>query len=279
MSADFLQRWLLAAPLVLRPQGVRPLSTLERVQAWLAPDQGTLNLPDTQAAILRRTILGVSGLIMNYMNRDTLARTERTETYSGSRTGRIVLRHWPVLSASSVSAPPAPALASTLWSLEPIGQGSQRIIANASAGGSLWAGPDGLSVTYVSGFVKYEQHTIPDEAPYTVQTDSVLLFDEGVADYTGGVLPTTLYTVSDTGLYTFDATLAGQQVTLVYSWVPEDIEQAVIDEVSLAWRGRQRIGEASKALANGGGTVSYTPRRLTDLTKEALRNYVRVVPA
>jgi hypothetical protein len=257
---------------------VRPLTTLERVQAWLSPDQGSVNLPEGQAAALRRTILGISGLVMSYMNRDTLALTERTETYPSSRTGRIVLRHWPVLTASSVSAPPAPALATSLWSLEPIGQGCQRIIARASAGGSLVAGPDGISVTYVTGFVKYEQHTVPSASPYTVQTSSVMLFDEGVADYTGGVMPTDLYTVSPEGLYTFDPTLAGQQVTLVYSWVPEDIEQVVIDEVAHAWRSRQRIGEQSKALANGGGTSSYTPRALLDVSKQALRNYVRVVP-
>lgn len=278
MTLDFLQRFLLTAPLVLRPQGVRPLTTLERVQAWLQPDQGTITLPAGQAAALRRTILGVSGLVMTYMNRDTLARTERTETYPGSRTGRIVLRHWPVLSVSSVAAPPAPPMASSMWSLEGPGAASQRLVARLSAGGSLAAGQDGLSVSYVTGFVKMEQHTVPATAPYTVQTDSVLLFDEGVADSAGEPLDDTLYTVSTEGVYTFNSSLAGQLVTLVYSWVPEDIEQVVIDEVAHAWRSRQRIGEASKALPNGGGTVSYTPRQLLDISQQALRNYVRVVP-
>jgi hypothetical protein len=251
------------------------LTTLERVQAWVSPDQGTLAMPEAQRAILRRLILAVSGLVLNYMNRDTLARVVRTEGHPGSRTGRIVLRHWPALTVSSVVAPPAPPMDQSLWRLEPIAEASQRLI--AVGGGSLAAGRDGVEITYESGFVKSETHTVPSSAPYKIQTSSVLIADEGVADADGN--PVSGYTVSDEGVYTLPSTLSGQTVTLVYSYVPEDIEGVVIEEVALAWRSRQRIGEASKALPNGGGTTSYLPRALQDISMMALRNYVRVVPA
>lgn len=270
--------WLSTAPLGPPPQGTQSLTLRERVAEWMAPDQGTLNTPEPIEKMYDRLIRAVSGMVMSYMNRDTLARVARTETQPSSRTGRIVLRHWPALSLTGISmsnegtfASPAPGIA-----LEPIGLGAQRIIADPALGGSLIGGPTGIGITYVSGYVRSEQVVIPSTAPYEVQTSSMFLADEGVATVGGGTVP---HTVSGTGLYTFGSNIAGQTVVLYYSYVPEDIEQAVIDEVSLAFRSRQRIGEASKALPNAGGTVSYLPRRLSDMTKETLNGYRRVVPS
>lgn len=271
-----LQQWLATAPVVTRPQGIRPLTTVERAAAWLAPDQGTLAAQNTD--MIARLILAVSGLVMSHLNRDTLARTLRTETHPSSRTGRIVLRHWPALSLGSVllGAATSPALGITL---EQIGGGAQRVIASASQNASLVGGPDGVTISYVSGFVRSEAATVPSSGVLGVVPSSVLLYNEGVLDTEGQTVPESLYSVTAAGAYLFDASLAGESVEIVYSYVPEDIEQVVIEEVGLAFRSRSRIGEASKALPNGGGTSSYLPRALSQLSRDALNNYRRVVPS
>jgi hypothetical protein len=261
--------------LELRHQTIAALTSVGRVLAWINPDQGTIVTPQAQRDILQGLIVSVSGLVLSYMNRDTLARAARTENYTGSRTGRIVLRHWPVLSVTSVRSSPATTdMSPDMYTLEAQGGGAQRLL--AADGASLHADRGGLSVSYESGYVRAQRVTVP--SGLTVQAESHLLADEGVVDADGELVDSSLYTLSDTGLYTFDASLEDAQLTLVFSYVPEDIEQVVVEEVGLAWRSRLRIGEASKALPNGGGTSSYTPRKLADISMQALRNYVRVVP-
>ena len=58
--------------------------------------------------------------------------------------------------------------------------------------------------------------------------------------------------------------------------VPADIENAVIDLVSLAYNEQDRVGMKSKTLA--GETVSFFTGALSDRSKLALQHYKRVVP-
>ncbi len=260
-----LSTWLSALPPADMPTGARPLTTVERVQQWLNPDQGKLVPQDT--SLLERLVLGLSQTVLNNLNRDCLARVTRTEMYPTVRTGRLVLRNWPVLTVGEVLVGTSPAQAITL---EPQSQGAQRIYGEFSGAPSQQ-----LTVTYDTGFVRHEHVTIPSTAPYEVETNSLLLADEGVSDASGSPVA---HTVED-GKYVFDAALAGQSVILVYSYVPEEIEQAVINEIGVVYRSRQRIGEASKALPNAGGTSSYNPLRLSELTLQMINNYRRVVPS
>jgi hypothetical protein len=58
------------------------------------------------------------------------------------------------------------------------------------------------------------------------------------------------------GLYTFDATDAGAQVLISYSFVPAAIEEAVIQMVAERYSYRGRIGEIMKSLG-GQETIRY----------------------
>lgn len=252
------------------------LTTLERAKAWLAPDQGVLTTQND--VMIARLVTSVSRLAMNCMGRDTLARTVRTETYRGGRTSVLVLRTWPVISVGSVAlAPITTPLAAGDYSLEPIrpAGGSQRLyLGNGRT--FMASGPAGVGITYTTGFVTTERLTADDDASAPkVSTSMCWLADEGVTTPDG--TPITPYTVAD-GLYTLPAAQAGQDVLVTYSYVPPDIEQAVISEVGMTVRSRAHIGESSKALPGGGGTQSYLPVALSDLTKLALQNYARVVP-
>lgn len=251
------------------------LTTLASVKAWLASDQGVAAATPALDEILERLITAVSGLVLDFLNRDTLARTTRTETYPGGRTGVLLLRNWPVLSVSSLGIGIS-SMTSDGYTLEGVraGGGCQRIY--LSEGRTFLApGPAGVAVTYISGFVRSETLLVPASGSPVVQTSACWLGDVGVAELDGTLV--TGYTVSE-GSYTLPPALTGQSVVVTYSFVPPQIEQAVIDEVVLAFRSRQRIGEYSKALPNGGGTVQYLPRRLSDITKEALNSSRLVVP-
>lgn len=247
------------------------LTTVARAKAWLAPDSGSLT--GQNDPMLQRLVTAVSRLVMNEMGRDTLARRERTDTYNTGMTGSMLLRMWPVLSVESLSLGGLDSFSSSNWTLEPIrvGGGMQRITLN----GGRTFGRAVATVTYTTGFVKTERMLVPDQAPYVVPTQSVFLEDEGVVDSDGAAIA---HTVDTEGNYTFEAGSAGTEVLVTYAFVPEDIEQAVIHEVGVLSKSRDRIGQASKALPNGAGTVSFLPLRLSDMTRSFLNSYIRVVP-
>jgi len=253
--------------------GTMPLTNVRRVRDWINPDQG--NLVSQSDKTLARTILGVSRLAMSAMNRDTLARVVRTERYKSIRTLRLALRSWPAFGLTSVKVGLAAARVDGFSIELPVG-GAQCLVASPSQGVSLWGGAEDIEVVYQSGFVKYEDLVVPPLAPYVVTPSSAVLMMEGVIDpTTEAAVP---YTVRSDGDIDFASNKANATVRLIYSYVPEDIEQVVIEETALAFRSRQRIGEASKALANGGGTVSYVPRELGSISRMVLDNYKNRAP-
>ena len=76
-------------------------------------------------------------------------------------------------------------------------------------------------------------------------------------------------------------TRALQNVSITYSAgftsVPMEIAQACIDLVSIRYKERGRIGEASKSLG-GNETVSFIVKDMPDNMKTILQNYKKVVP-
>jgi len=77
--------------------------------------------------------------------------------------------------------------------------------------------------------------------------------------------------------YTFTPRLLNVAIsyTAGYAVVPPEIEQAVIDTLSLRYRERTRIGEVSKSM--GGETVSFSQKDFSDSAKTILNNYRKVV--
>lgn len=250
------------------------LTTVQRAQAWLAPDQG--QLVSTNDAMIQRLVQAFSALVLNAMNRDQLQRVTRTENYKGGRTGTLLLRQWPVLSVQSVMLG-SQAVVSTDVNLEQrlINPGHQRIY--LPAGRTFESNLNsGVTVSYTSGFTTTETIVVPDDAAATFVTSQMWLADHGVTRLDG--TPVTGYTVDSSGVYTPPNGLAGISLLVTYSHVPADIEQVVIDEIGASFRSRSRIGEASKALPQGGGTLSFVPRRLMDISVAALQTYRLVVP-
>jgi hypothetical protein len=61
-----------------------------------------------------------------------------------------------------------------------------------------------------------------------------------------------------------------------YDVVPPEIEQAVIEWLSLRYTERTRIGQSSKSLA--GETVSFIVKDMPDSVKTVLTNYRKIIP-
>jgi hypothetical protein len=78
------------------------------------------------------------------------------------------------------------------------------------------------------------------------------------------------------GVYTFAAADAGESVTLTYSYVPFDLEQACIEIASKQYLDRSRQGKTSES--HSGQNVSYDKAALSERQKASLSNYRRLVP-
>lgn len=78
--------------------------------------------------------------------------------------------------------------------------------------------------------------------------------------------------------YTFTRDKANVEIhyTAGYTTIPADLEEACIELVGYKYRERNRIGEASKAMA--GETTSYNIRDLPETVRTILNQYKRVVP-
>jgi uncharacterized phiE125 gp8 family phage protein len=63
--------------------------------------------------------------------------------------------------------------------------------------------------------------------------------------------------------------------TAGFAAVPNEVEQACIELVSLRYKERDRIGQVSKSI--GGETVTFTQKDFTDSVETALTNYKKVV--
>ncbi len=64
--------------------------------------------------------------------------------------------------------------------------------------------------------------------------------------------------------------------TAGYATVPLDIEQACIELISLRYRERDRIGQASKSMA--GETTAFITKAMTDSVLQSIKQYKKVVP-
>lgn len=64
--------------------------------------------------------------------------------------------------------------------------------------------------------------------------------------------------------------------TAGYESIPSDLEQACIEIVAYAFKGRDRIGLSSKGLA--GETTSYLTSEIPDSARAVINRYMRVVP-
>ncbi len=259
------------------------LTSLANVKAWLSPPLTTT----VDDALLTRLVSATSRFVLAYLNRPSLLSTPYVETQDGIGSHTLLLRQWPVTAITSLvvdgiaipAAPPPPALGWRLDAWDGISPGQPQQL--SLDGYDFCRGRQNLSITYTAGYAVFaEQHTVPAAAPYTLTTVRSWAADIGVAYVGGGALVLTTgspvpgqYTVAG-GLYTFNALDAGKAVTLSYSYLPYEVEQACIELVALRYQERQRIGQVSKSLA--GETVSFSQKDMPMDVATGLQPYRRV---
>jgi len=262
------------------------LTALERVRDWA----GITTTNDD--VLLTRLIDEMSRFILSYIQRPTLFQNSFSDTYDGAGHQVQTLRHWPVLSVSSVTVNDINIVAASgttgsgfvtePWDGFPPGR-PQSV---ALRGYEYCRGYSNVKIVYTAGFIiTHEAHTVPASGNYTVAVDAPhgsWGSDQGVTYATG--VPLTLVTSSPavgqytlTGcMYGFAAADANAGVLISYSYIPADIEHACMEMVGERYRYKNRIGEISKSLG-GQETIAFSQKAMPDYIRTLLQPYRRVV--
>jgi hypothetical protein len=268
------------------------LTTLTNAKAWLGINASTDDV------LLARLITAVSGFVQRWLNRN-IASQSYTEHRDGMGYGEgrrvMVLANYPVTAISSLTvdgiAIPASPDNGDLQAGYGFDDGSIWLSASSAYASSFWPngyqfarGRRNVVVSYTAGYlISGEAATVPSSSAYTVTTARPWNGDRGVT-YANGTALTAVasnpsqgqYSVSE-GAYSFNAADAGAAVLITYSYTPEEIEQAVIELLSLRYRERSRIGQKSQTLG-AGETVAYITADMPDSVKALLQQYRKVVP-
>lgn len=264
------------------------LTSLASIKEWLS-----IPSDDTDADnLLTRMNRTISAHVINHLNRDNIALAPYRDVYDGYGREYLLLRRSPVYDVQTVSfsGTPIPAAIgdgitqpyANGWVLEPEYSvlGTQRL---NLYGYRTPRARSSVVVQYRAGYVnENEAYTIPAD-PYQIKVTQHWLADFKVKRPDGTVLvkvdaspASGQYTVSD-GLYTFAAADVGASVLISYSFVPADIENAVIELVAERYRYMDRIGLLSKALG-GQETISFSQKAMSEFVQENLTPYMNVVP-
>lgn len=260
------------------------LTTLVNVKAWLVENSATND------ALIQRLINSASQVVLNYVQRGTMYKRAVSAVKDGLGGNTIVLGNWPVASVSSVNVDgitiqPAANSQSSGYMLEGWNGAPPGFCQLLTLiGGCFTRGTQNVSVSYLSGFfVPAEIATVPATGPYTItslQAHGPWMRDEGVTLANGtplvavtGAPAAGQYSVAAaTGIYTFNAAQANASVSISYSYVPADIEQAVIEIVAERYRYMKRIGQTSNSAA-GQMTISFSLKAINDYTALILNPY------
>lgn len=269
------------------------LTTLAHVKEWLGikPEQTGSD------ELIQRLIQSASRFILSYIQKQTVCVREYIEYYDGNGRDWMLLKQWPIQSIASIAFRGGPTITTQLvgtqsgsgFIINPLDtpdEGPQRI--------TLWGyyfprGRDTVVVTYTAGWKQTDELEIiqagtdPDFYYTVAGLTQTWAGDIEVLD---GDTPMTKvaanpaageYTVSDTGEYRFDAADVGKTVSVVYSFVPADLEQAAYELISEGIRYKDRIGVKSKTLG-GQETIVYDNSWVNERIGALLQNYRRVAP-
>jgi hypothetical protein len=266
------------------------LTSLANAKAWLGI------ATSTDDVLLSRLIAGASGLILGFLNRDTLLSTTRSETHSGIGSDRLMLRQWPVTAVASLSidgvaipestSPQAVGWTCDLW--DGVGPGGPSLL--WLRGYRFTRGARNIVAGYTGGYrVSAEAAAVP-VSPYQVTAaapQGPFSADLGVTNAATGAALTKIasgtpstgqYKVDASGVYTFAAADQGAGVLLSYSFIPAAIENGCFELVGERYKMKDRIGVISKSLG-GQETVTYSQKDMHEYVKTLLAPYVHVVPA
>lgn len=247
---------------------------------------------DADAPRVKRMIGMASSVVHSVLQRPNLFRHTYSDLYDGAGRERQMLRQWPALSVESltvagVSIAPAAGYGQAGYRLEPWDGfppgGPQSLILSGSA---FFRGRGNVAVTYTAGYaVEGEAHLVPSTPGYDVTANAPCgswAVDHGVTYGDGASLVKVAqspaqgqYSVSE-GVYSFNAADAGQPVRLSYSFIPAEIEQAVIDIVVSS--SEFDAGGNIKLMKAGDATLErFSPSALSRDTMALLQPYKSVV--
>lgn len=264
------------------------LTTLARAKAWLSLNSEGASSSD---ATIARLISAASAAVLEYTSRPWPAVTRFDDVYDGRPTPFLQLRNAPVVevlsvNCSGVAIAASPDPNSVGYALDtPTGNGAlQRLILR---GRNFGGGLASVAVSYTAGYQRSETFTAAavDGAVTYAPVGPIWLQDDGVAFTSTGVALVKVsgapaagqYAVDSDGLYTFNASDAGLQLTVTYSYAPADLEQAVIEIIGERFKGRDRIGQTSVTVSNQ-QTLSFSQREVHAYVGMTLQPYRRVAP-
>lgn len=271
--------------------GADILTNLAAVKLWLTltgEDEAT----DT---LLRRLIKSASAFALNYMNRDSLARTEyNNQLLDGFGNPWIVLREYPVISIDALSCgarvfnPAAGTPPTNGYYLDTVVRNAPQKLSLLGAM-TFPRARSSIMISYTAGyFITDELQTIgTDEIENAIRVDlnnfwlayyAVRLVSNGLPlEYVDNKEPGPMqYWVNpETGQYYFNSAQAGLAVYISYSYVPADIVEGVTELVGDRFKAKDRIGYNSKSLG-GQETVSFNNQSMSHHVREMFTPYRRV---
>ncbi len=261
------------------------LTTLARVKAWLGLST------DNDDELLSTLVSAASRFFYRYISLPTVAVASYTERRDGYGNYWLSPYNWPLISVESIqyggysitqeAQGNPPSQGYTIKSPE---YGPSRLTIHGYP--CLPRGKDQVVINYTAGFREVDEpHVIPaTPGPYVVNTD--LLWAGALVVKTSlGVEMTQVsgtpgageYSVSATGQYTFNAAQQGSEVLITYSYVPNDLSQAVTELVGATYKSKEQIGIRSKSLG-GQETISYFQNAITPHIELLAQPFRRVTP-
>jgi hypothetical protein len=217
--------------------------------------------------------------------------TAFTETLDAVHCKRYFLRHWPVLSVSSVIAGNLAVPAATsfphhgyllsTWDGYPPGSPQWIDLFGYGRPG----GRQNVAISYTAGYqISNEAQSVPASAPFAVRTNQPLgawASDCGVSYANGAALTAVAgtptqgqYSLSG-GVYTFAAADAGAAISVSYGFIPTDLSNACCQWVTEWLSYQNRIGQRSKSLG-GQETASFIVGPIPPMVEAMLQPYRRV---
>ena len=285
------------------------LTNVAAVNNWLEQASGT------DSALIQSVVTGYSKFILSLLDRSYMGGImQYNERYNGNGAEEILLRNYPLLQVNSltinnIAIPQSPDYIQPGWVIDTSGSGAGLALASGGSsygsklgyGGNwggignalplgqspyrFWEGAQNVAVSYVAGYVAtagMEEQTVPSVSPYTVTATNAATFWQDLGATTTYGAAATGYTVgaaftSTAGVFTFPASMAGQQVLLNYQYgaVPEDLAQTATVLCATEYRRRKWLDQTSQ-MQPGIGTVAFSHLPIPADCKIIIDRYRRV---
>lgn len=277
----------------------RDLVTLSDAMAWLGVPNAA------EEVTVQDLITNVSLDFLRYTGRSTLnSILPFNETYDGSGSQRQFLRNGPILQVVSLSINGRQQAASTMFGVAgylidqdrkslslrggSTGAGSFSTTTFGSWGPFFQKGIQNIAVSYFAGYslMPAEPQQIPASSPYqvTVANAANFVLDMGVIYQQTGIALVPVasspaqgqYTVTNAGLYTFNAADTGLKIVISYGYngAPEDLQVACKRVLSLRYKRKPQEDLKTKMMSEG-GTTTFQSWEFPLEVKRTLENHRR----